>query len=86
MTGERELRGSALLEYFQPLFEFLQKENGMKVNARSENSDGTDQTMDQSTDQTIPIVVGGVILGIVIAVIVGYIVFRRRAAKKNETA
>jgi len=28
MTGERELRGSALLEYFQPLLEFLQKENG----------------------------------------------------------
>jgi len=35
MTDERELRGSALLEYFQPLREFLQKENGMKFKAAS---------------------------------------------------
>jgi ABC-type long-subunit fatty acid transport system fused permease/ATPase subunit len=74
MTGERELRGAALLEYFQPLYEFLQTKN-KEAKALSENSD--------STDQTIPIAVGGVILGIVIVVIVGYIVFRRRAAKRN---
>jgi heme/copper-type cytochrome/quinol oxidase subunit 2 len=77
MTGERELRGAALLEYFQPLLEFLQKQN-KAAKAQSENND--------STDQTIPIAVGGVILGIVIVVIVGYIVFRRRAAKRNATA
>jgi len=78
MTGEVELRGSALLEYFQPLSEFLKKENSMKVEESSGNSD--------STDQTIPIAVGGVLLGVVIVVIVGYIIFRRRAAKRNETA
>jgi len=78
MTNERELRGSALLEYFQPLSEFLKKENSMKVSEASGNSD--------SMDQTIPIAVGGVLLGVVIVVIVGYIIFRRRAAKRNETA
>ena len=40
----------------------------------------------ESTDQTIPIAVGGVLLGVVIVVIVGYIIFRRRAAKRNDTA
>lgn len=80
MTDERELRGSALLEYFQPLREFLQKENGMKFKAAS----GKANT--ESTDQTIPIAVGAVLLGIVIVVIVGYIIFRRRAAKRNATA
>jgi len=83
MTGERELRGSALREYFQPLFEFLQTENGKKVDARSGESDSGNS---DSTDQTIPIVVGGVLLGVVIVVIVGYIIFRRRAAKRNATA
>jgi len=83
MTGERELRGSALREYFQPLFEFLQAENGKKVDARSGESDSGDS---DSTDQTIPIAVGGVLLGVVIVVIVGYIIFRRRAAKRNATA
>ena len=78
MTGERELRGSALLEYFQPLFEFLQQENNMKARESSGNI--------ESTDQTIPIAVGGVLLGVVILVIVGYIIFRRRAAKRNDTA
>jgi len=78
MTGERELRGSALLEYFQPLFEFLQKENGKKTNAMNE--------IGNNTDQTIPIAVGGVLLGVVVVVIGGYIVFRRRAAKRNATA
>lgn len=75
MTGERELSGSALLEYFQPLFKFLQQENGVKSNRASGNL--------ESTDQTIPIAVGGVLLVVVIAVIVGYIIFRRRAAKRN---
>jgi peptidyl-dipeptidase A len=74
MTGEGDLKGSALLEYFQPLFEFLQKENLKTASADS-----------GSTDQTIPIAVGGVLLGVVIAVIVGYIIFRRRAAKRNAT-
>ena len=78
MTGERELRGSALLEYFQPLFEFLQKENSHRVNANSVDS--------ESPDHTIPISVGGVFLGFVIVVIVGYIIFRRRAGKRNATA
>ena len=73
--GEQELQGSALLEYFQPLFEFLKKENSLRVNANSED-----------TDQTIPIAVGGVILGVVIVIIVGYVIFRRRAAKRNATA
>jgi ABC-type long-subunit fatty acid transport system fused permease/ATPase subunit len=80
MTGERELRGSALLEYFQPLYEFLKTENSKEGlgNSSNVNSD--------STDQTIPIAVGGVLLGVVIVVIVGYIIFRRRAAKRNASA
>jgi hypothetical protein len=83
MTGERELRGSALREYFQPLFEFLQTENGKKVDARPADSNSANSG---STDQTIPIAVGGVLLGVVIVVIVGYIIFRKRAAKRNATA
>lgn len=83
MTGERELRGSALLEYFQPLFEFLQKENSKNVESQKAEEGGEN---DESTDQTIPIAVGGVILGLVIVVIVGYIIFRKRAAKRNATA
>lgn len=80
MTGERELGGSALLEYFQPLLEFLKKENSKEGKAHSRNNNS------ESTDQTIPIAVGGVILGLVIVVIVGYIIFRRRAAKRNASA
>jgi hypothetical protein len=83
MTGERELRGSALLEYFQPLLDFLQNKNKKEGKAPMRNSDSENS---ESNDQTIPIVVGGVILGIVIVVIVGYIVFRRRVAKRNATA
>jgi hypothetical protein len=84
MTGERELGGSALLEYFQPLYEFLQNENG---NARTGKRNGTrnESTDSGSTDQTIPIAVGGVLLGVIIVVIVGYIILRRRAAKRNAT-
>jgi Lysosome-associated membrane glycoprotein (Lamp). len=79
MTGERELRGSALLEYFQPLLEFLKKENSKEGKPHSSNDS-------ESTNQTIPIAVGGVVLGLVIVVIVGYIIFRRRAAKRNASA
>ena len=64
-----------MFQYFQPLFEFLKMENSHRVNANSED-----------TDQTIPIAVGGVILGVVIVIIVGYVIFRRRAAKRNATA
>ncbi|GFG29388.1 hypothetical protein Cfor_04455 [Coptotermes formosanus] len=80
MTGERQLGGSAILEYFQPLHEFLKKENSNAGNGTS-ISDYSD-----STDQTIPIAVGGVLLGVVIVVIVGYIIFRRRAAKRNASS
>ncbi|XP_069675481.1 angiotensin-converting enzyme-like isoform X2 [Periplaneta americana] len=84
MTGEREMNGSALLEYFQPLYEFLQAENSQ--NAAAPRSDGSAVTNDGSAevqDQTVPIVVGGVVLAIVVVVIVGYLVFRRRAMKRN---
>jgi hypothetical protein len=37
-----------------------------------------------SKDKKIKIDVGGVIIGVVIEVIVGYIIFRRRAAKRND--
>jgi hypothetical protein len=84
MTGERDLKGSAIREYFQPLFEFMQTENNKTVAAR--NADSGDSGDSGSTDQTIPIAVGGVVLGVVIAVIVGYVIFRRRAAKRNATA
>jgi Tfp pilus assembly protein PilN len=75
MTGESKMSGSALLEYFQPLYEFLRAANNVGQN--SEDSDN---------DQTILIVVGAVLLGIVIVVIVGYLIFRRRAAKRNANA
>ena len=77
MTGEKDLGGSALLEYFQPLHEFLKKENSKKDNENSSI---------ESTDQTIPIAVGGVLLGVVVVVIAGYVIFRRRAAKRNASA
>jgi ABC-type spermidine/putrescine transport system permease subunit II len=77
MTGEQDLGGSALLEYFQPLHEFLKKENSKKDNENSSI---------ESTDQTIPIAVGGVLLGVVVVVIAGYVIFRRRAAKRNASA
>jgi hypothetical protein len=77
MTDEKEMNGSALLEYFQPLYEFLQQENSINTNSASSPS---------SEGQTVPIVVGAVLLAIVVVVIIGYVIFRRRAAKRNETA
>jgi hypothetical protein len=75
MTGESKMNGSALLEYFQPLYEFLKAENNVEQHSE-----------DSSDDQTIPIVVGAVLLGVVVVVIVGYLIFRRRAAKRNANA
>jgi ABC-type transport system involved in multi-copper enzyme maturation permease subunit len=76
MTGERGMNGSALLEYFQPLYEFLKAKNTIEGNSGEYASD----------DQTVPIVVGAVLLGVVVVVIIGYLIFRRRAAKRNATA
>ncbi|PNF19925.1 hypothetical protein B7P43_G11508 [Cryptotermes secundus] len=76
LTGESKMNGSALLEYFQPLYEFLKAENSIEENSSEYTSD----------DQTVPIVVGAVLLGVVVIVIIGYLVFRRRAAKRNASA
>lgn len=76
MTGESKMNGSALLEYFQPLYEFLKAENNIEKNSSEYTSD----------DQTVPIVVGAVLLGVVVIVIIGYLIFRRRAAKRNASA
>lgn len=88
MTGEREMNGAALLEYFQPLYEFLKAENddGSTTAAGTSTTSGNyNSNTEEDTDQTVPIVIGAVLLAVVVVVIVGYLVFRRRAAKRNES-
>ncbi|PSN43501.1 Angiotensin-converting enzyme [Blattella germanica] len=77
MTGEREMSGEPLLEYFQPLYEYLKAEN-------SKQARGVEGASSVSEDSSIPIAVGAVLLGVVAVVVIGYVVFRRRAMRRSN--
>ena len=67
MTGETELSGSAVLEYFQPLYEFLKKEN--------EKSADDDKG---GNGKMIGIIIGSVAGGLVLVGAAGYGFYRYR--------
>nr|CAD7423605.1 unnamed protein product [Timema monikensis] len=73
MTGDSNLDGSAILEYFQPLHEYLR--------AANETAAASTPT---AADQVVPIVVGCVLGALVVIVITGYLVMRRRRAKAEK--
>nr|CAD7590024.1 unnamed protein product [Timema genevievae] len=73
MTGDSNLDGSAILEYFQPLHEYLR--------AANETAAASTPT---AADQVVPIVVGCVLGALVVIVVTGYLVMRRRKAQGGE--
>jgi hypothetical protein len=90
LTGETELTGSAMLEYFNPLFDFLDPAGevpsqshpaqplvsniGNKANAPA---------ADEPVDQTIPIVVGAILGAVVVVALVAYFVNQYRNRSKE---
>lgn len=68
MTGEHDLSAEALLEYFKPLQDFLQKAN---AEARG----------DEDSSSVIPYVVGG-ILGV--ALVIGLVVIIKKSLTKSS--
>lgn len=69
MTGENELSTRAMLEYFEPLFDFLEQEG--------DNANKDELPADVPIDQSIPIVVFA-ILGVVFVVTpVAYFVYNQ---------
>ena len=75
MTGETHLKSDSLVEYFEPLYEFLKEEN-----AKWER-----KVDEEEEDNKIPIIVGGVIGGLlVIALCVyGYITCKKKRNSQN---
>jgi len=71
MTGERELTADALLEYFEPLYEYLKQANNQKD--------------DETTSQLVPIIVGSVIGGVLAVGLVAYFVIRMRNRNTSNT-
>ena len=61
MTGERNLNASAILEYFQPLYDFLKQKNSER----------------NPQNQTVPIVVGCILGGLLIIILGVYIYKKR---------
>jgi hypothetical protein len=51
MTGEREMNGSALLEYFQPLYEFLKEENSIDETTTTEEPSTTTEEPSTTTKE-----------------------------------
>ena len=74
ITGEQEMSGEPLLEYFKPLYEYL----------KAENSNAKESEEESSYDPTIAIVAGSVVLGIVVVVCVGYVILRRRRLGRSN--
>jgi len=70
MTGEKELKADAILEYFAPLQEYLKEQNKKPID-EDENS------------QMIPIVIGCVIGGLLAIVLSGYMVMHFRSKRKQ---
>ncbi|CRL05281.1 CLUMA_CG018154, isoform A [Clunio marinus] len=69
MTGEKEISGEAVMEYFKPLYDFLKSEN---------------EITEDKPSQLIPIVVGSVIGAVVIigALVYGIVRYQRNKQSK----
>jgi hypothetical protein len=89
LTGETELTGSALLEYFNPLFDFLDPAG--EVPSRSHPAQPFVSNLankalpaaDEPVDQTIPIVVGAILGAVVVVALVAYFVNQYRNRSKE---
>jgi peptidyl-dipeptidase A len=68
MTGETEISGEAILDYFKPLYDYLKAEN----------------EKEEKVSQLIPIVVGSVIGGIVIIAAASYGIVRYQRNKRSN--
>lgn len=90
LTGETELTGSAMLEYFNPLFDFLEPSAG-EVPTQSHpaqslvgnNANKAEPPADEPVDQTIPIVVGAILGAVVVVALVAYFVNQYRNRNKE---
>ncbi|XP_067013279.2 angiotensin-converting enzyme [Anabrus simplex] len=67
ITGEEDYNGSALVEYFKPLHDYLKAEN---IRARSED-----------VSQVIPVAVGCILALLVVGVLIAYVLYRRRLSR-----
>lgn len=64
MTGEKELSADAILEYFDPLMEYLKRVN---------NEDTVSEPHEH--DNLVPIIVGSVLGGLLACALVGYCIY-----------
>jgi ABC-type long-subunit fatty acid transport system fused permease/ATPase subunit len=77
LTGETELNAKALLEYYEPLFDFLSNNMDLYIKATTDRED--------PVSQTVPIVVGAILGSVVICVLVAYFVKQYRDKKKEDS-
>lgn len=83
--GTDELDASAVLEFFKPLNDFIEKglsTNEEKIGWRSTYKNLLIDDL-SSVDNTVPIIVGCVLGAMVIAVIIAYFIGRSRNRKKH---
>jgi peptidyl-dipeptidase A len=71
MTGETEISGDAIIDYFKPLYDYLKEEN--------KKADD-----EEKPSQLIPIVVGSVIGGVVIIALATYGIVRYQRKKRSN--
>lgn len=89
LTGETELTGSALLEYFNPLFDFLDPAGEVPSQSHpaqplvSNLANKALPAADEPVDQTIPIVVGAILGAAVVVALVAYFVNQYRNRSKE---
>jgi len=91
LTGETELTGSAMLEYFNPLFDFLDPAGEVPSHQSHPAQPlvsiiGTKANVpaaDEPVDQTIPIVVGAILGAVVVVALVAYFVNQYRNRSKE---
>ncbi|XP_059487086.1 angiotensin-converting enzyme-like [Neocloeon triangulifer] len=81
LTGETQLSGTALLEYFKPLFDFL--EPVPEVSQPQPLVGAQEDPPTEPVDQTVPIVVGAVLGAVVVIALVAYFVNQYRNRNKD---
>lgn len=88
--GTDELDPSAILDYFQPLSDYLEKqladngeETGWEIRYQ-EFYDSTSRYSNADINNTVPIVVGCVLAALVVIVIIAYFIGRSRNQKKHK--
>lgn len=85
LTGETELTGSAMLEYFKPLYDFLEPAEGglyAQESALPLVAKKADEPS-EPVDQTVPIVVGAILGAVVVVALVAYFVNQYRNRNKE---